>query len=207
MGIFDVFSKQFVDVIEWSEDNSELIQYRYPIIDKEIQYGGQLTVSEGQMALFVNEGEVADLFGPGLHKLETNNLPVLTTLKNWDKAFKSPFKSDVYFFVTRDMIDQRWGTPNPITIRDTEFGHIRLRAHGTYTFKLDDPELFFEKVSGTRAEYKIDELNDQLRSNILTTMTSFIAKSNVPFLDMAANLTEFSKGIHGAIKADFKSYG
>lgn len=207
MGIFDIFSKQFIDVIEWSEDDSELIQYRYPVIDKEIQYGGQLTVSEGQMALFVNEGEIADLFGPGLHKLETSNLPILTNLMNWDKAFKSPFKSDIYFFVTRDMLDQRWGTPNPITIRDKEFGHVRLRAHGTYTFKLDNVELFFEKVSGTRGEYKIDELNDQLRSNIITAITSFLAKSDVTFLDMAANLSEFSKGVYEQIRSDFKSYG
>lgn len=207
MGLFDVFKKQFIDVIEWSEDDSELIQYRYPVIDKEIQYGGQLTVSEGQMALFINEGKAADLFGPGLHKLTTNNLPILTTLMNWDKAFESPFKSDVYFFVTRDMIDQRWGTTNPITIRDKEFGHIRLRAHGTYTFKLEDPGLFFEKVSGTREKYTIDELNDQLRSNIVTSMTSFLGQDETPFLDMAANQSEFSKKIQGALEADFSQYG
>lgn len=207
MGIFDAFKKQFIDVIEWSEDESGLIQYRYPVIDKEIQYGGQLTVSEGQVALFVNEGKVADLFQPGLHKLMTNNLPILTSLMNWDKAFESPFKSDVYFFITRDQIDQRWGTPNPITIRDKEFGHIRLRANGTYTFKLDDPQLFFEKVSGTRGEYKIDELNDQLRSNILKSISTVFGKADVAFLDMAANQTEFSKTIQSAVEADFTNYG
>ncbi|MFT6630463.1 MAG: membrane protease subunit (stomatin/prohibitin family) [Bacteriovoracaceae bacterium] len=207
MGIFDAFKKQFIDVIEWSEDDSGLIQYRYPFIDKEIQYGGQLTVSEGQVALFVNEGKVADLFEPGLHKLMTNNLPILTSLMNWDKAFESPFKSDVYYFVTRDQIDQRWGTPNPITIRDKEFGHIRLRANGTYTFKLDDARLFFEKVSGTRGEYRIDELNDQLRSNILTSISSFFGKADIPFLDMAANQVEFSKAIQGAVEAEFTAYG
>ncbi len=207
MGIFDIFSKQFIDVIEWSEDNSGLIQYRYPIMDKEIQYGGKLTVSEGQMALFINEGKIADLFAPGLHDLHTQNLPILTTLRNWDKAFKSPFKSDVYFFVTRDQIDQRWGTPNPITIRDKEFGQIRLRANGTYTYKLEDPKLFFQKVSGTRETYNIEELNNQLRSNILTVMTSHIANSKVPFLDMAANQVEFSKGIQEDIEKDFSSYG
>lgn len=207
MGIFDVFKKQFIDVIEWSEDETELIQYRFPVIDKEIQYGGQLTVSEGQMALFVNEGKIADLFGPGLHKLMTNNLPILTTLMNWDKAFESPFKSEVYFFVTRDMIDQRWGTPNPITIRDKEFGHIRLRAHGNYSFKLEDPKLFFEKVSGTRGEYRIDELNDQLRASIITTITDFLAESQIPFLDMAANQLEFSKAVQGAVEKDFTGYG
>ncbi|MBT4790033.1 MAG: hypothetical protein HON90_00555 [Halobacteriovoraceae bacterium] len=207
MGIFDVFKKQFIDVLEWSEDESDLIQYRYPIIDKEIQYGAQLTVSEGQMALFVNEGKVADLFGPGLHRLDTKNIPILTTLNNWDKAFESPFKSDVYYFVTRDQIDQRWGTPNPITIRDKEFGHIRLRANGTYTFKLADPKLFFTKISGTRGEYRIDELNEQLRSNILTSLSSFFGQSDVAFLDMAANQSKFSDLIKEAVEPDFLAYG
>jgi membrane protease subunit (stomatin/prohibitin family) len=207
VGIFDVFKKQFIDVLEWSEDESDLIQYRYPIIDKEIQYGAQLTVSEGQMALFVNEGKVADLFGPGLHRLDTKNIPILTTLNNWDKAFESPFKSDVYYFVTRDQIDQRWGTPNPITIRDKEFGHIRLRANGTYTFKLADPKLFFTKISGTRGEYRIDELNEQLRSNILTSLSSFFGQSDVAFLDMAANQSKFSDLIKEAVEPDFLAYG
>lgn len=207
VGLFDAFKKQFIDVIEWSEDQSGLIQYRFPVIDKEIQNGGQLTVREGQMALFVDEGKIADLFGPGLHHLTTNNLPILTNLNNWDKAFESPFKSDVYFFITRDMVDQRWGTPNPITIRDKDFGHIRLRAHGTYTFKLEDPKLFFEKVSGTRGEYTIDEINNQLVSDILTGISSFLGQADVAFLDMAANQQKFSDSLKVALTPDFSQYG
>tara|TARA_B100001971_G_C18268000_1_gene596019 strand:+ start:16450 stop:17469 length:1020 start_codon:yes stop_codon:yes gene_type:complete len=207
LGLFDAFKKQFIDVIEWSEDQSGLIQYRFPVIDKEIQNGGQLTVREGQMALFVDEGKVADLFGPGLHHLTTNNLPILTNLNNWDKAFESPFKSDVYFFVTRDMVDQRWGTPNPITIRDKDFGHIRLRAHGTYTFKLEDPKLFFEKVSGTRGEYTIDEINNQLVSDILTGISSYLGQADVAFLDMAANQQKFSDSLKEVLSKDFSQYG
>lgn len=207
MGLFDAFKKQFIDVIEWSEDESGLIQYRFPIIDKEIQNGGQLTVREGQLALFVDEGKIADLFGPGLHHLTTNNLPILTSLNNWDKAFESPFKSDVYFFVTRDQIDQRWGTPNPITIRDKDFGHIRLRAHGTYTFKLEDPKLFFEKVGGTRGQYTIDEINNQLVSDILTGISSYLGQADVAFLDMAANQQLFSDNLKTALEKDFSQYG
>ena len=207
MGIFDVFKKQFIDVLEWNEDESGLISYRYPIIDNEIQYGGQLTVRDGQMAIFVNEGQVADVFGPGLHKLNTNNLPILTTLKNWDKAFESPFKSDVYFFATRDQIDQRWGTANPITIRDKEFGHIRLRAHGNYTFKIEDPKTFFLKVVGTREKYEISELTSQLSAEIITNISATLGKSDVAFLDMAANQLEFSKLLEAELQDEFQAYG
>ncbi len=126
------FSKQFIDVIQWTEPEDGILAYRYPMEDMEIQNGGQLTVRESQMAVFVNEGRVADVFPPGLYTLSTNTLPILTYLMNWDKAFKSPFKSDVYYFSTRLQTNQRWGTPNPITIRDREFGAIRLRGFGIY---------------------------------------------------------------------------
>lgn len=207
MGIFDILKKQFIDVIDWTEEGDSILAYRFPMIDKEIQNGAQLTVREGQVALFINEGEAADLFEPGLHTLNTRTLPILTTLRNWDKAFDSPFKSDVYFFVTRDQIDQRWGTTNPITIRDKDYGHIRLRAHGTFSYKISDPALFHKKVSGTRATYTVDELDGQIRSLILTNMTSFFGQSEIPFLDMAANQAVFSEKMKENLDDDFKEYG
>lgn len=207
MGIFDVFKKQFIDVIEWQESEEGVLSWRYPMMDNEIQNGGKLTVRESQTALFVDEGKVADLFGPGLHTLNTKTLPILTTLKNWDKMFQSPFKSDVYFFSTRDQVDLRWGTTNPITIRDKQFGHIRLRAHGTYSYKIEQPQLFFTKVCGTREKYTIAELDGQLRSTILTDFSSFFGQSDVDFLDMAANQTKFSELMQAALSPDFETYG
>ena len=153
MSLGSFFKKQFVDVIQWTESGDGVLAYRYPMQDMEIQYGAQLTVRESQMALFVNEGKVADAFGPGLHTLETRTLPLLTNLMNWDKAFQSPFKSDVYFFSTRMQIDQRWGTQNPITIRDKDFGMVRLRGHGIYAYHLVNPLIFHQRVSGTRDIY------------------------------------------------------
>ena len=143
-------AKQFIDVIQWNEPEEGILAYRYPMQDMEIQNGGQLTVRESQMAAFVNEGKIADVFGPGLHTLNTRNLPVLTDLMNWDKEFESPFKSDVYFFSTHLQIDQKWGTATPITIRDSEFGAVRLRGYGIYSFRIADPRIFFTQVSGTR---------------------------------------------------------
>ncbi|TNE99102.1 MAG: SPFH domain-containing protein, partial [Deltaproteobacteria bacterium] len=175
--------------------------------DQEIQNGGQLTVRESQLAMFVNEGEIADIFEPGLHTLNTQNLPILTNLMHWDKAFKSPFKSDVYFFSTRDQIDQRWGTPNPITIRDKDYGHIRLRAHGTFSYSINDPKAFYKQISGTREKYTVEELDGQLISSILTGMSSFFGNSGIPFLDMAANQTEFSNKLKEALTSEFTKYG
>src|SRR5512133_3100999 len=130
MAVWDSIKKQFIDVIHWTEEGEGLLAYRFPMQDMEIQYGAQLTVRESQMAVFVNEGKAADAFSPGLYTLETRTLPLLTNLKNWDKAFQSPFKSDVYFFSTRIVTNQRWGTPQPVTIRDKEFGAVRLRGFG-----------------------------------------------------------------------------
>lgn len=207
MGLFDAFKKQFIDVIEWTEEEDGVLSYRFPMIDREIQNGGQLTVRESQLAMFVNEGEIADVFEPGLHTLNTQNLPILTNLMHWDKAFESPFKSDVYFFSTRDQIDQRWGTPNPITIRDKDYGHIRLRAHGTFSYSINDPKVFYKQISGTRERYTVEELDGQLISSILTGMSSFFGNSGIPFLDMAANQTEFSNKLKEALTPEFTKYG
>ncbi|MCF8198250.1 MAG: SPFH domain-containing protein, partial [Sulfuritalea sp.] len=139
MALMDFIKKQFIDIIQWTEDDGETMAWRFPMAEFEIQHGASLTVRESQMAVFVNEGQVADVFGPGMYKLTTQTLPVLTYLKNWDKLFESPFKSDVYFFSTRQKVDRKWGTPNPVTIRDKDFGMVRLRAFGIYAFHLVDP--------------------------------------------------------------------
>jgi membrane protease subunit (stomatin/prohibitin family) len=200
-------SKQFIDVIQWTEPENGILAYRYPMEDMEIQNGGKLTVRESQMAVFVNEGRIGDVFAPGLYTLNTNTLPILTYLMNWDKAFKSPFKSDVYYFSTRLQTDQRWGTATPITIRDKEFGAIRFRGYGIYAYKIADPKLFYQKVSGTRDLYGVPELEGQLRNTIVARMTDGFAQSSVPFLDMAANQAVLGQKIVEVLKPSFAELG
>lgn len=207
MSFRDFLAKQFIDVIQWTEPEEGILAYRFPMHDMEIQNGGKLTVRDSQMALFVNEGRVADVFGPGLYTLNTNTLPILTYLENWDKAFKSPFKSDVYFFSTRLQTNQRWGTPNPITIRDKEFGAIRLRGFGIFSYHLTDPKTFYTKVSGTREIYRVSDIDGQLRNTIVSRMTDTFAQSNVPFLDMAANQQELGVRIAENLKPVFTDLG
>jgi membrane protease subunit (stomatin/prohibitin family) len=207
MSLGSFFKKQFVDVIQWTESGDGVLAYRYPMQDMEIQYGAQLTVRESQMALFVNEGKAADAFGPGLHTLETRTLPLLTNLQNWDKLFQSPFKSDVYFFSTRMQTDQRWGTQNPITVRDKDFGMVRLRGHGIYAYHLVNPLLFHQRVSGTRDLYTTADLEGQLRNTIIGRVSDAFASSQIPFLDMAANLVELGKTIGEQLTATFTELG
>ncbi len=187
MSLKTFISKQFIDIITWTEQDQDTLAWRFPMQDMEIQNGGSLTVRESQMAVFVNEGKIADVFGPGLYTLNTQTLPILTYLKNWDKLFESPFKSDVYFFSTRIKTDQRWGTATPITIRDKDFGAVRLRGYGIYSWHISDPKTFYTKLSGTREIYKVADLEGQLRNTIIGRMTGAFAESGVPFLDMAAN--------------------
>ncbi len=200
-------SKQFIDVIQWTEPEDGILAYRYPMEDMEIQNGGKLTVRDSQMAVFVNEGRIADVFAPGLYTLTTETLPLLTYIMNWDKAFKSPFKSDVYFFSTRLQTNQRWGTATPITIRDKEFGAIRMRGYGIYTYKIADPKVFYQKVSGTRDIYRVGDLEGQLRNTIVARMTDTFAQSSVPFLDMAANQQALGVKIADNMKPAFADFG
>jgi membrane protease subunit (stomatin/prohibitin family) len=207
MSLRDFISKQFIDVIDWVEPEEGILACNYPMQDREIQNGGQLTVRASQAAIFVNEGKVADTFGPGLYTLNTQTLPILTYLKNWDKAFKSPFKSDVYFFSTRTQTDQHWGTQNPITIRDKEFGAIRLRGFGIYSYHLSDAKTFYNKISGTRDIYRVADLEGQLRNTIVAKMTDAFAASQVPFLDMAANQGALAEKISEQVKPAFTDFG
>jgi membrane protease subunit (stomatin/prohibitin family) len=207
MGLMDFIKKQFIDILQWTESGDGTLAWRYPMKDFEIQYGGQLVVRESQMAVFVNEGKVADVFGPGTHKLTTQTLPVLTYLKNWDKLFESPFKSDVYFFSTRQQIDQRWGTAQPITIRDKDFGAVRLRAFGNYAYRIVDPKKFHTEISGTRETYTVTDLDGQLRGLMLQHISDGIAQSGIPFLDLAANQIEFAKAMEAATGPAFEALG
>lgn len=207
MSLGDFIKKQFIDVIQWTEDGDGTLAYRYPMRDMEIQYGAQLTVRESQMALFVNEGKAADTFGPGLYKLETRTLPLLTNLMNWDKLFKSPFKSDVYFFSTRVQTNQKWGTQQPITIRDKDFGMVRLRGFGIYTYHLTEPLKFHQKVSGTRELYAVSDLEGQLRNTILARFADAFATSGVPFLDMAANQGALAAKLQQTLAPSFADFG
>lgn len=207
MALMDFIKKQFIDIIQWTEADDGTLAWRFPMVDMEIQYGASLTVRESQMAVFVNEGKVADVFGPGMYKLTTQTIPVLTYLKNWDKLFESPFKSDVYFFSTRQQIDQKWGTPQPITIRDKDFGAVRLRAFGNYNFRVADPKLFHTEISGTRDRYTADELDGQLRGLVLQNISAAIASSNIAFLDLAANQLAFAQALVTQLTPEFAKIG
>lgn len=201
------FSKQFIDVIHWTEPGDGVLAYRYPMEDMEIQNGGQLTVRDSQAAVFVNQGQIADVFGPGLYTLSTNTLPILTYLMNWDKAFKSPFKSDVYFFSTRLQTNQKWGTAQPITIRDKEFGAVRVRAFGIYAYRISDPKMFYQKVSGTRASYTVPELEGQLRNTIIGQMTDMFGNAAVNFIDLAAHQSQLGQNMLAAMRPVFADLG
>jgi membrane protease subunit (stomatin/prohibitin family) len=195
MSLTSFLQKQFIEVIQWNEPEEGILAYRYPIADMEIRNGAQLTVRESQMAAFVNEGKIADVFGPGIYTLNTRNLPLLTNLLNWDKDFESPFKSDVYFFSTRVQTDQRWGTATPITIREKEFGAVRLRAYGIYSWRIANPRAFFTEVSGTRELYRVEDLEGQLRNTIVARLTEVLAPSEVAFLDMAAHQADLAQKV------------
>jgi membrane protease subunit (stomatin/prohibitin family) len=207
MSLGSFIRKQFIDIIQYTEDTDGVLAYRFPMQDFEIQYGAQLTVRESEAALFVNEGRIADQFGPGLYTLTTHTLPVLTYLENWDKFFESPFKSDVYFFSTRLQINRKWGTPNPVTIRDKEFGAVRIRAFGIYTYKISDPKAFHKTISGTRSVYTVDDLDEQLRNTIVASISDMFAESGVAFLDMAANQDEFGTRMKAKLDGIFAGYG
>jgi len=207
MSLGSFIKKQFIDVIQWNEESEGVLAWRFPMQDFEIQNGGQLVVRESQVAVFVNEGTIADVFGPGTHTLTTRTLPVLTNLKNWDKLFDSPFKSDVYFFSTRVQTGRKWGTPQPITIRDKDFDMIRVRAFGMYSYRVADARAFFTAISGTREVYTRDEVEDQLRGIMLATMASSLGGANVAFLDMAANQALMAQQVGKDLSGAFARYG
>jgi membrane protease subunit (stomatin/prohibitin family) len=207
MGIWDKLKAEFIDIIEWTDDSTNTIVWRFPRYQHEIKYGAKLTVRESQHAVFVNEGQIADVYKPGLYTLTTQNMPILTTLKGWKYGFDSPFKAEVYFVNTKIFIDQKWGTKNPIMLRDAEFGPIRLRAFGTFAFRITDAAMFVKEIAGTQAHFTTDEVSEQLRNLVITRFTDAIGESKIPILDLAANYDELSKFIQGKINPEFNEYG
>jgi len=207
MGIFDFLSGQFIDVIHWTDDTRDTMVWRFEREGHEIKYGAKLTVREGQAAVFVHEGQLADVFTPGLYMLETNNMPIMTSLQHWDHGFKSPFKSEIYFVNTTRFNDLKWGTKNPIMCRDPEFGPVRLRAFGTYSVRVTDPARFMTEIVGTDGEFTMDEISYQIRNIIVQEFSQAIAKSGIPVLDMAANTGEVGKLIAQAIDPTISQYG
>lgn len=207
MGIFDFLTGEFIDVIHWTDNTRDTMVWRFEREDHEIKYGAKLTVREGQAAVFVHEGQMADVFTPGLYMLETNNMPIMTTLQHWDHGFDSPFKSEIYYVNTTRFSDLKWGTKNPIMLRDPEFGPTRLRAYGTYTVKVSDPAVFLREIVGTDGEFTMDEISYQIRNIIVQEFSRVIASSGIPVLDMAANTADLGKLIASAIDGTMKQYG
>jgi len=208
VAILDFISKQFIDIIEWTDDSRDTLSYRFPDQDKEIKRGAQLIVRESQIAQFVYLGQFGDTFGPGKFTLTTDNIPVLTNLKSWKYALESPFKADVYYVVTRLFTGNKWGTANPVMMRDQDFGVVRLRAFGIYDFKIVDPKLFLKEVAGTDDHFRLDEFNDTMRSRIVSVFSEALAQSKVPALDVAARYAELGEALLPLINPQTKSkYG
>jgi excisionase family DNA binding protein len=195
MAILDFISKQFIDVIEWTDDSRDTLSYRFPDEDKEIKNGAQLVVRESQVAQFVYLGRFGDRFGPGRYSLTTQNIPVLTDLKGWKYMFQSPFKADVYYVATRLFTGNKWGTANPVMMRDKDFGIVRLRAYGTYDFRVADVAKFLKEVAGTDDHFRLDEFNDTMRSRIVSVFSDALAQANIPALDVAARYQELGEAL------------
>ncbi|MCL1854511.1 MAG: SPFH domain-containing protein [Clostridia bacterium] len=194
MGIIkNIITSQLIDVIEWTDDSANTMVYRYDMNGKEIMMGAQLTVRESQEAVFVNEGQLADIFTPGRYELSTQNMPVMTALKSWKFGFNSPFKSDLYFINTKQFLDVKWGTSNPVMMRDSEFGMIRIRAFGIYSFKVKDPTVFLKEVFGTSGLFTVDGVEGQITRTLVSGLSDAIAQSKIPALDLAANYDELGQ--------------
>ncbi|MBR2054665.1 MAG: SPFH domain-containing protein [Clostridia bacterium] len=193
MGILDIFKSQLIDVIEWKDSSANTMVYRYDRGGKEIMMGAQLTVRESQVAVMVNEGQIADVFTPGRYELSTQNMPIMTALQSWKFGFNSPFKAEVYFINTKQFLDLKWGTANPVMMRDAEFGMVRLRAHGIYSFRVADPVVFLKEVFGTSAYMTVDGVEGQVKRTLVSGLSDAIAQSKIPALDLAANYDELSQ--------------
>jgi len=207
MGILDFLMGEFIDVIHWTDESDDTLVWRFEREGHEIKYGAKLTVREGQAAVFVHEGQLADVFQPGLYMLETNNMPIMTTLQSWDHGFRSPFKSEIYYVNTTRFQDLKWGTKNPIMCRDPEFGPVRIRAFGTYTMRVVNPGLFLREIVGTDGEFTTDEISFQIRNVIVTKFSQAIAQSGIPVLDMAANTEDLAKVIMKRIAPELAQFG
>lgn len=207
MSLWDKVFGEFIDIIEWTEDDPDTMVYRYERYGNEIKYGAKLTVRETQVAVFVSEGQIADVLTAGLYELETKNLPVLSTLQHWDHGFESPFKAEVYFFNMRQFTDLKWGTKNPVMMRDKEFSMVRLRTFGSYAIRINDPEKFMMEILGTDGRFSVTEISHQLRDIIVSRYSSILGKANIPVLDLAGNYDQLGKFITTRISPEFNDYG
>jgi excisionase family DNA binding protein len=195
MAILDFITKQFIDIIQWTDDSRDTLSYRFPDEDKEIKRGAQLIVRESQIAQFVYLGQFGDTFGPGKYSLTTDNIPILSDLQGWKYGLESPFKADVYYVVTRLFTGNKWGTANPVMMRDQDFGVVRMRAFGIYDFKVVEPKLFLKEVAGTDDHFRLDEFNDTMRSRIVSVFSEALAASKIPALDVAARYAELGEAL------------
>src|SRR6187200_3669906 len=204
MGLMDFIKSQLIEIIEWTDDSRDTLSYRFPDDDKEIKRGAQLIVRESQVVQFVYVGEFGDTFGPGKHTLTTDNIPVLSRLKGWKYGFESPFKADVYYVVTRLFTGNKWGTSNPVMMRDADFGIVRLRAFGTYDFRITDPKKFLKEVAGTDQHFRLDEFADTMRSRLVSVFSEALATAKVPVLDVATRYSELGEALLPIIFSLFK---
>jgi len=195
MAIIDFLKKQFIDIIEWTDDSRDTLSFRFPDEDKEIKNGAQLIVRESQTAQFIYLGQFGDTFGPGKYSLTTDNIPILTNLKSWKYALESPFKADVYYVVTRVFTGNKWGTSNPVMMRDQDFGIVRLRAFGTYDFRIVEVKKFLKEVAGTDDHFRLDEFNDTMRARVVSVFSDALASSKIPALDVAARYSELGDAL------------
>src|SRR4029077_13433646 len=195
MGILNFIKGQLLEIIEWTDDSRDTLSYRFPDDDKEVKRGAQLIVRESQVVQFVYLGEFGDTFGPGKHSLATDNIPLLTSLKSWKYGFESPFKADVYFVITRVFTGNKWGTSNPVMMRDNDFGIVRPRGVGTYDFRLRDPKLFLKEVAGSDQHFRLDEFADTMRSRIVSLFSEALAEAKIPVLDVATRYSELGQAL------------
>ncbi len=207
MSIWDKVRGELIDIVQWIDSTNDTMVYRFERYNNQIKYGAQLTVREAQAAVFVNEGKIADVFQPGMYTLETQNLPVLSTLQGWKYGFNSPFMAEVYFCSMRQFTDLKWGTMNPIILRDAEFGPVRLRAFGTYVIRVSDPPVLIRQIVGTDGRFTVDEIVNQLRNLIVSRFAEIVGQSKIPVLDMAANYSELGDFLTRRIAPEFQSYG
>ncbi len=205
--IKNIVTSQLIDVIEWTDDTQNTMVHRYDMNGKEIMMGAQLTVRESQVAVFVNEGQLADVFQPGRHELSTQNMPILTALKSWKFGFNSPFKSDLYFVSTKQFLDRKWGTSNPVMMRDSEFGMIRIRAFGIFAFRVTDPTAFLKEVFGTSSMFTVEDVEGQIKRMVVSGLSDAIAESKIPALDLAANYEELSQYALKALNPKISALG
>lgn len=206
----DIWAKvrgEFVDIIQWTDDSNDTLIFRFERYGNQIKYGARLTVREGQAAIFVNEGKIADVFYPGMYTLETKNLPILSTMQGWKYGFSSPFLTEVYFCSTRQFTDLKWGTQKPVIMRDAEFGPVRMRAFGTYTIKIKDPAVLLRQISGTDSHFTLDEIVNQLRNLIVTRFADMMGENKIPMLDLASSYDELSLALSGRVEPEFQKYG